>query len=377
MLDWQRMNIKLLSKPILVLALAACTLGAQAQFPDAPSAKISPTKGVILNITALDGHGDPVTDLARDDFQIFDDGKRQTIASFQAGAAKPVAETPPPSTLILFDLLNSNAINRDYTSTFIVHALEPLETADNVYLYLLTNRGEVFPVHPFPLTGTTVGGGTRATTPWTRQVHPLLDQAIQKVYGFRPADDRYPGYRSATTFQALSMVQDAFAAIPGSKTIVWITSGVSNWPDYPHGCKDTMITEGSGSYVGGKCTSNCRRLMKCIDYEPFLQHFTGELNQSNTLLYAAEDLPVGAMPPTDHGTAADTLRQLADLTGGRVFLGTNMDKAITEAIKNARGRYQVTIAAPALDSKHHKLRVACARKGVKVDGPRGYWATQP
>jgi hypothetical protein len=54
-----------------------------------------------------------------------------------------------------------------------------------------------------------------------------------------------------------------------------------------------------------------------------------------------------------------------------------MDKAITEAIKNARGRYQVTIAAPALDSKHHKLRVACARKGVKVDGPRGYWATQP
>ena len=115
----------------------------------------------------------------------------------------------------------------------------------------------------------------------------------------------------------------------------------------------------------------------CIDYEPFFQHFSAELSRTNTLIYSAEDLPAGAMPPTNRGTSEDTLRQLADLTGGRLYTGTNMDKAITESMKNARGRYQIAIAAPAPNGKHHKLRVTCARKGVRVEGPRGYFAIEP
>jgi hypothetical protein len=59
-----------------------------------------------------------------------------------------------------------------------------------------------------------------------------------------------------------------------------------------------------------------------------------------------------------------------------MYTGTNVDKAISDAVKNARGRYQVTIAAPAANGKHHKLRVTCARKGVHVEAPRGYWSTE-
>jgi VWFA-related protein len=326
-----------------------------------------------------------VTDLARDDFQIFDDGKPSAIAAFVPGAAKPVAETPLPATVVLFDLLNLNNVNRGYISTFVVRALEPLERAETVYLYLLTNRGEIFPVHGFPQTPNmaflppsrgTEPGQTAAIPPWTRQIQPLLDQAIQKVYGIRPVDDRDPGYRAATTFTALSLLQQAFCVIPGPKTIVWITSGVTSWPDYPHGCKDMSITEDSGTYVAGKCTNKCRGQAKCIDYEPFLQHCSAELNTSNTLIYTAEDLPAGTLPPTDRGTSRDTLRQLADLTGGRLYPGTNMDTAITESMKNARGRYQIAIAAPAPNGKHHKLRVTCARKGVHVEATKGYFATE-
>jgi hypothetical protein len=136
------------------------------------------------------------------------------------------------------------------------------------------------------------------------------------------------------------------------------------------------ITEDSGTYVAGKCTNKCRGQAKCIDYEPFLQHYSAELNTSNTLIYTAEDLPAGTLPPTDRGTSRDTLRQLADLTGGRLYPGTNMDTAITESMKNARGRYQIAIAAPAPNGKHHKLRVTCARKGVHVEATKGYFATE-
>ena len=116
--------------------------------------------------------------------------------------------------------------------------------------------------------------------------------------------------------------------------------------------------------------------MKCLDYEPFLEHFTTELRRANTLIYAAQDLPNGALPPDDRGTATDTLRQLCDLTGGRMYTGTNVDKAIHDAVKNARGRYQIAIVGPKPSGKHHKLRVTCARKGVRVEAPRGYWATE-
>ena len=238
----------------MMLAATACV--AQSQSPTAPAADLAHARDVVLNVTTLDGRGDPVTDLTRDDFQIYDDVKPQAIVSFQPGAAKPAAETPPPATSTLFDLLNSNNMNRDYVSTFIVRALEPLETAETVYLYLLTNRGEIFPVHGFPQTPNmaflppsrgTEAGQTAAIPPWTRQIHPLLDQAIQRVYGMRPVDDRDPGYRAATTFTALSMLQQAFYVIPGPKTIVWITSGVTNWPNYPHGCKDMSIAEDAGT----------------------------------------------------------------------------------------------------------------------------------
>jgi hypothetical protein len=175
---------------------------------------------------------------------------------------------------------------------------------------------------------------------------------------------------------ALSKLQDAFAVIPGPKSIVWITSGVTNWPDYPHGCKDMTITDASGSYVGGKCTANCRRLSKCVDYEPFFQHFSSVLNHTNTVVDAAEDLPQGALPPNNRGTAVDTLQRMADLSGGRLYPGTNIDKAILEAMKNGRGRYQISIAAPAANGKYHKVRLTCARKGVRVEGPKGYFADQ-
>ena len=367
----------------MMLAATACV--AQSQSPTAPAADLAHARDVVLNVTTLDGRGDPVTDLTRDDFQIYDDGKPQAIVSFQPGAAKPAAETPPPATLTLFDLLNSNNMNRDYVSTFIVRALEPLETADTVFLFLLTNHGEIYPIHDIPqpqqmaVLPRVRGAQEPASAPpppWTRQIHALLDQAIQKVYGIRPVDARDPGYRAATTFLALSKLQEAFVEMPGPKTIVWITSGVTNWPDYPHGCKDMTITEESGTYVAGKCTSNCRGLAKCIDYAPFLQHFSSELSRANTLVYTAEDLPSSAMPSTARGTSWDTLHQLADLTGGRMYTGTNMDNAITEAMKNARGRYRIAIAAPAANGKHHKLRVTCARKDIRVDAPRGYFASE-
>ena len=152
---------------------------------------------MILTVTALDSKGDPVADLTAADFRVSDDGKEKPRIAFRSPSEKPAAETPPAETVILYDLLNSGYSHRDYDMTFIDRALEPLEVADNVYLYFLTNHGVIYPIHGFPprtkwlFIPAARAGCARipvAAAPWTRQIHALLDQGVQKVYGFRTAD---------------------------------------------------------------------------------------------------------------------------------------------------------------------------------------------
>ena len=149
-------------------ALAACALLARGQPPGA--------ERVIVNATAIDAQGQPVTDLTSTDFQILDEGKLRPIASLESSAMRSSGRPQPPTTVILFDLLNSVRGHREYISTLIVRALEPLETADSVYLYLLTNRGDVYPVRVL-IEGArdTQEDVKQAAAPWTGQIHPLLD----------------------------------------------------------------------------------------------------------------------------------------------------------------------------------------------------------
>lgn len=363
--------------------LAVFALLAHAQSPaaasDASTNTPPNTKDVILNVTALDAKGHPVTDLTSADFQIFDDGKLQHIASFKASAAQSDAETPPATTLILFDLLNSIPAHRGYLSNQIIRALETVETGDSVYFYLLTNHGDLYPVHALPTPqGKTPASRASdaeedrkpASTPWTRQIHPLLDEAIQKVYGLRPMDDKDRGIRSAVTFRTLSELGRQLTEIPGSKTIVWISAGAPNWLLYPYGCQDIVFAEGSRLYAAGKCSSDCAKWQggsKCVDYMPFLQHFSAQLDRTGAIMYNVEDTAEGALPPADRGTPKDTLQQLADLTGGRMYIGGEVGKAIAQSLEDARARYQLVYDAPSPDGKYHKLRVACARKGVRID----------
>jgi VWFA-related protein len=111
---------------------------------------------VNLNVVVLDGHGQPVSDLDADDFQLQDQGKRYRIAVFhkndataQMEATAPLgphdfanrgSAVPPSVTLILLDLLNLAMDQQGYARNQLVTALRHLESPDYVYIYLLTVR---------------------------------------------------------------------------------------------------------------------------------------------------------------------------------------------------------------------------------------------
>jgi VWFA-related protein len=328
----------------------------------------------------LDEQGQPVTDLDSADFQIFDDDKPQPILFFKA-LPTPGTGKNPPTTLVLFDLLNTFAGQRENSVTLLSHALEPLEQSDSIGLYILTNHADLYPVHalsvPQPAAAQPAGNQKPDDPPWTRQTRALLDQAIQKINALRIKDYQDQGFIAAATFMALGHLGDAFMKIPGPKAIVWISRGAPNWVDYPYGCKDAMFSDGSSTYLGGRCGSDCTRraaVAKCIDYTPFLQHFSANLTRSDTMVYTVMIDPEAAIFSKDRGRPRDTLEQLADVSGGQFYLHGEIEKAIDQSQKDIRMRYQLAYDAPVPNGKFHKLRVECSRKGVRVVAPEGYYS---
>src|ERR1017187_9214883 len=164
MLHLRSNNRPCLGALLIVTALAwvPSTLGIEYdQLPD----QSPPLERLInLNVVAIHSHGQPVTDLTGDDFQVSDGGRAQKVAFFRHDDSKLQQISPlgpheysnraganvPHATLILFDLLNEHFGARGNSWNELVHNLQPLESADYLYLYLLTVAGRLYPVHALP-----------------------------------------------------------------------------------------------------------------------------------------------------------------------------------------------------------------------------------
>jgi hypothetical protein len=142
-----------------------------------------------------------------------------------------------------------------------------------------------------------------------------------------------------------------------------------------------MLYGVSNSYLAGKCSLECYPNpsdTKCLDYTPFLQHFATEAAVADTTVAS---VAVTNTPLLDvaRETAANTLRQLADLTGGQVYVNMNseVESATRDALSAAKARYQIAFPATDRDGKYHKVRVVCSRQGVHIVAPQGYFAPAP
>lgn len=324
---------------------------------------------VDLNVVALDSQGQAMTDLTSDEFRVSDNGKPQTIAFFRHRDSHP-GQVPvlaphefsnrgpanvPRATLLLFDLMNETFGTRGASENQLVHELGSLESADFVYLYLLTLDGRLYPVHGLP------GPGTEpvlpGAVPWTRQIKPLLANALRAVLQVRPVDIDV-AVRVQLTLRALDAAAADLSRVPGYKSIVWITDGVP--VELGPRRSDT------GDWV---------------DFTPLIRPMSAAFDRSGVAIYPVRMVMLGS-PDNVDGAAHDgmasiqTLDLFAGMTGGRPDAGKDIGGALRQAITDMRTSYQVGYYPPAKnwDNKFHKLRVVCTRKGVRIQAKTGYYA---
>lgn len=328
--------------------------------PPDPGARL-----IDLNVVAVDGRGQPVNDLAAGDLQVTDNGKPQKIVYFHHNDSRlqqPAALAPgessnrpndiaPHVTLILLDQLNERFSTRAMAASQLVKDLAPMESADDLYLYLLTVDGQFHAVRGFEDGGAPHPG----ELPWTRHVKARLDEAIRTTLRTRPFDLDV-AVRVQLTFMALNSMGAQLARFPGRKNIVWITDGVP--------IALGPVRSDTGEFV---------------NYTPELRRLSELLDRSHISIYPVRQVMLGSPDAIDGGTgvtSASTLEEFARMTGGRADGGKDIGAAVRQAVSDVRTSYQIGYFAPPRnwDSKFHKLRVTTKRPGVHIQTKSGYYA---
>jgi VWFA-related protein len=327
----------------LLIPIVLGTLRAQRAQPD-------PAQAVrTFRFAATDAKGQPVADLRLDEIRVSDAGKSGFVV-FSRFLSAPVAKDaallpheftnrvsgqPSASILILVDLFNADYTERSTACQEIIQALGKMASPANVFLFLLAPDTSLFPIHAW----TTPGGTTEpALGPWTRQVGDLLKQGLQTAGKLKHADSADYDIAANLTYQALNGLGAQYAALPGQKTLVWVT-----------------------------------RRMPLIVSETLLEQIGAEFSQFG--------IPIYTVHQEDRATEnalrnRDGDSSLASLTGGRSFENEAAGRAIAEAQMDAAATYVAGYdsAANEADGKFHELRVSTTRKGIRILAPTGYTA---
>jgi VWFA-related protein len=318
----------------------------------------------ILDVAALDSQGLPVTGLQSSDFQLQQDGKTQTIAYFRftgdkpSQVIKPDAEPDPHVysnragvplhiTVVLIDLLSDRLLTGATINEELTRALKNVESSEGLYLYILTSSGALYPIHALPAPDSQE---TAAGEPWTKNIAATLQAALKTVFSFKPVDERDVVFRFNSTMNALKNLGGQMRLASGRKSLVWVTHGVP---------------------LNGVSISEQGR----VDFTNPLRVVCQELERAQIAVYPVAESTTGAAAALVT-ESEQSLEEFANITGGRMYRSGGVGDALKQAVNDARANYELGYyTEPAkTDGKHHKLRVTCARKEVRLLAAPGFYA---
>jgi VWFA-related protein len=386
---------------ILIAPMIWCVsaLSAQqsvSQFPPPPPpAEQNPSAAATLRVTsrlvqveviAQDKDGNPVTDLTKGDFTIYDKGQQQQIALFgqptrsiSIPGASPTSEPNFFSnrvqknsagansvTVILMDAVNTRFHDLAYVRARVIAFLNELRPEDQVALYLLT-PSKLYTLHDFTNDSATLirmmgasrtdsnGGKSAPPDAETKRMNKTISDAFAESNYF------YKGGRMGVvenTAQAMNKIARNVANIPGRKSLVWISGG------FP-------------LYIGERDPIGAR--FERHDYSPLISGTAKMLANADVAVYPVDARGLWA-PPGGRGYILpnfDSMIMIANGTGGHAFYNTNditgsIRKAIDDSVASYTLAYYPTNNN--WDYSFRSIAVKTSRKGLQLRYRTGYYA---
>ena len=385
---------------------------------------------VVVDVVVTDDHGVPVKNLARTDFRVFEDGKPQTLRSFEQHLAEtqpplPKPDLPPdtfsnlssvpqsgPVTVILYDLLNTPLESQAFAHEQLLNFLRHRQSSSQVAIFVLTDKlhmlqgftdddnqliaalnsqnGQRYKSSQLQAPGEatqqsdslsrTAGNQNGADADKNasfQQVSTMLKH-METIESSALLDQRV-----RITVDALQEISRFLIAIPGRKNLLWLSGS------FPTGVLPDDSLDSRDSF---DVTRN---------YSETVVQATDMLNLSHVAVYPVDvrGLQVNPMFTADNnqtyepGTNKEqqavrnfnqhvdadhaTMDGIADQTGGRAFYNTNgLAQAVATAMQDGAVYYTLSYQPTntKLDGGVRHVRVELTVPGYEVDYRRTYFA---
>jgi VWFA-related protein len=355
---------------------------------------------VVVDVVVSDSNGKPVRGLAKQDFAIYEDGKPQTILSFEAhsldsspGYYKKLPPMPPnefvniatepekgPLYVLLVDLLNTERDDQPYARQqllkFIANKPEGTRFAvfvlsDGLHLVqgFTSNRGEL----------------NAALDPSSPRPHIPRIFLLAQNYG------KGDSVWMVNVFKRIALFLDG---LPGRKNIIWLSDAFpldlfphrDDAPDMRADVTETLDAlarsesviytvdlSGVDPFPAGRSTGSTLSAAPASGAPGIV------VSDSNTLSQQMQIVSSGNA--SESGNISNAVQDtIAGLTGGRAFYSRNdLKNAIEEATEAGADYYTLTYSPSnqTFDGKLRKIRVQLATKGYHLEYRRGYLGTAP
>ena len=315
----------------IVLPLALSTLAiadSASPLPPqvAPQYRVDVT-AIQTDVLILDDKGLPVSGLALDDFEVYEDGVRQRLDSVQmiGSSSDEAAEVTPRRFVFVINRLGAR-----FSS--LVRARDALEGFVTAFL---TENDEVMVVD--------IGYSVKVLQQFGASKDATIG-AIRNLPLLRVDYHHYPHSGERYVYEALRSLGQELAGLPGRKTIIFLSNEL-----------------------------HTRRFLVDIN------DTVDALNESNSTVYSIDlELAHQRRFFRRHARyAVGGLSPLANETGGRYFYNQTSIEPSVRRIGEENSSYYLlsfTSSNRARDGKYRKLQIEVRRPGLKVVARRGYVA---
>jgi VWFA-related protein len=372
--------------------LLSCIASAFAQQPGnaQQSASVTATLRVttqltVENVTVTDPQGRPVHGLTQSDFTIKEDGKPQTIRNFneygmEVPTTQPALPPLPPGiytnqqsaapttsavNVLMLDEVTAPPAGFMYVRLQALSYLKHLPAGTRAAVLMsgdslrvvqgLTSDREILvaainAVKYEPVFGTYVQSTSMPSS------SPVVPASVSSTPSFlAPSPTSLRGSiegcvainrQSQLTLNALASAAAYLFGIQGRKNLIWFTPGIPWLTNYQQFSKSHCID----------------------DYTVELQKIYAMLNAAQVALY-----PINPMGLT--GGDNDSLKALADATGGITYYNRNdLDAALGEVIATGSDYYSLSYTPPLVgyDGKFHAIDVKVDLPGLHLQYRKGY-----
>lgn len=386
------------------------------------------TKLVQVPVVVTDKSGRAITNLSKDDFVLFENGKPVPIAIFEpvnATNSAPLAARPEASTtsgiysnhqagrpehrpivILVIDAINTPFFDQaQHRRQLLKFLSEKIESGTLLSLMVLTRSGlrsiHEYTTDPKILIAALqraqgiVGGASEGDTAALAQSQvpivyspydaAMVQQQAAQIASLFSTQDPYfgPVQRAVSmdlTLNALRSIAQMYAGVPGRKALVWTAGG------FPHFSDD--LRRASSTDLGIKYFKTMDELGDAsvsiypIDAAGLIGYSAGRVETSPPnviggprgpsrdpgLLSGQGDTAIGSLGT--NSAMVDRMKDLAENTGGVPYYGTNdLNGAIRKAVNDSSNYYLLGYylrGGDKLQVERRVLKVQVKRGGVKV-----------